>query len=70
RGRRHGVRSWRGGCGGGHTVRTRWRGRPRTPRGCGPPGAGRSPGPRERCRGGRERRRGDGGRPGDLEERA
>ena len=25
--RRHGVRSWRGGCGGGRTVRTRWFGR-------------------------------------------
>ncbi|MFK0121280.1 signal peptidase I [Streptomyces sp. NPDC090994] len=63
--RRHGVRSWRGGCGGGRTVRARWRGGPRAPRGCGPPDDGRGPGPRERCRDGRERRRGD-GRPGGL----
>jgi signal peptidase I len=31
--RRHGVRSWRGGCGGGRTVRQRRRGVPRTHRG-------------------------------------
>lgn len=31
--RRHRVRSWRGGCGGWRTVRTRRRGEPRTPRG-------------------------------------
>ncbi|MGW3951945.1 signal peptidase I [Streptomyces sp. NPDC004752] len=31
--RRHGVRSWRGGCGGWRTVRTRRRGTPRAPRG-------------------------------------
>ncbi|MFI5684904.1 signal peptidase I [Streptomyces sp. NPDC051636] len=31
--RRHRVRSWRGGCGGWRTVRTRRRGAPRTPRG-------------------------------------
>ncbi|WP_306190342.1 MULTISPECIES: signal peptidase I [unclassified Streptomyces] len=37
RGRRHGVRSWRGGCGGWRTVRQRRRGAPRTPRGCGGP---------------------------------
>ncbi|MFK4147481.1 signal peptidase I [Streptomyces sp. NPDC004065] len=36
-GRRHGVRSWRGGCGGWCTVRARRRGAPRTPRGCGGP---------------------------------
>ncbi|MFE1338969.1 signal peptidase I [Streptomyces sp. NPDC058733] len=29
---RHGVRSWRGGCGGWRSVRTRRRGTPRTPR--------------------------------------
>jgi signal peptidase I len=33
--RRHGVRSWRGGCGGWRTVRKRRRGAPRTPRGSG-----------------------------------
>lgn len=33
RGRRHGVRSWRGGCGGWRTVGTRRRGAPRAPRG-------------------------------------
>jgi signal peptidase I len=33
--RRHRVRSWRGGCGGWRTVRTRRRGAPRTPRGSG-----------------------------------
>ncbi|MBG0852206.1 signal peptidase I [Streptomyces spinoverrucosus] len=38
--RRHRVRSWRGGCGGWRTVRTRRRGAPRTPRGSGPPGHG------------------------------
>ncbi|MET8245836.1 signal peptidase I [Streptomyces sp. NPDC005202] len=36
--RRHGVRSWRGGCGGWRTVRTRRRGAPRTPRGSSCPG--------------------------------
>ncbi|PZH09623.1 signal peptidase I [Streptomyces sp. NTH33] len=40
RGRRHGVRSWRGGCGGWRTVRTRRRGAPRTPRGGSEPGCG------------------------------
>ncbi|MET9441745.1 signal peptidase I [Streptomyces sp. NPDC006610] len=34
---RHGVRSWRGGCGGRRTVRTRRRGAPRTFRGSSPP---------------------------------
>ncbi|TKT03002.1 signal peptidase I [Streptomyces lasalocidi] len=38
---RHRVRSWRGGCGGWRTVRTRRRGAPRTPRGSGRPGCGR-----------------------------
>ncbi|MER7919675.1 MULTISPECIES: signal peptidase I [unclassified Streptomyces] len=33
RGRRHGVRSWRGGCGGWRTVGSRRRGAPRKPRG-------------------------------------
>jgi signal peptidase I len=33
RGRRQGVRSWRGGCSGWRTVRTRRRGAPRNPRG-------------------------------------
>ncbi|MFV0133404.1 signal peptidase I [Streptomyces sp. HMX87] len=42
-GRRYGVRSWRGGCGGWRTVRTRRRGRPRTPRASGRPGRGRRP---------------------------
>ncbi|HZF92439.1 signal peptidase I [Streptomyces sp.] len=37
---RHRVRSWRGGCGGWRTVRTRRRGAPRTPRGSGRPGRG------------------------------
>ncbi|HLL37153.1 MAG TPA: signal peptidase I [Streptomyces sp.] len=37
---RHRVRSWRGGCGGWRTVRTRRRGAPRTPRGTGRPGRG------------------------------
>lgn len=40
RGRRHRVRSWRGGCGGWCTVRTRRRGASRAPRGSGPPGRG------------------------------
>ncbi|MEG3629027.1 signal peptidase I [Streptomyces poriticola] len=39
--RSHRVRSWRGGCGGWRTVRTRRRGGPRTPRGGGCPGRGR-----------------------------
>jgi signal peptidase I len=39
--RRHGVRSWRGGCGGGCTVRQRRRGVPRTSRGRGGPRFGR-----------------------------
>ncbi|MGW1541030.1 signal peptidase I [Streptomyces sp. NPDC002309] len=47
RGRRHRVRSRRGGCGGWRTVRTRWRGAPRTPRGSGPPGRGPRCEPRE-----------------------
>ncbi|OIJ65921.1 signal peptidase I [Streptomyces mangrovisoli] len=38
--RRHGVRSWRGGCGGWRTVRTRRRGAPRAPRGRGRPRRG------------------------------
>ncbi|GGX21955.1 signal peptidase I [Streptomyces lomondensis] len=38
--RRHRVRSWRGGCGGWRTVRTRRRGAPRTPRGIRRPGRG------------------------------
>lgn len=38
--RRHRVRSWRGGCGGWRTVRTRRRGAPRTPRGISRPGRG------------------------------
>jgi signal peptidase I len=38
---RHRVRSWRGGCCGWRTVRTRRRGAPRTPRGVGRPGRGR-----------------------------
>lgn len=38
---RHGVRSWRGGCGGWRTVRTRRRGAPRTSRGRSRPGRGR-----------------------------
>ncbi|GGS61308.1 signal peptidase I [Streptomyces griseoviridis] len=45
--RRHGVRRWRGGCGGGRTVRARRRGGPRAPRGRGRPGRERRPGPRE-----------------------
>ncbi|MEU7059660.1 signal peptidase I [Streptomyces sp. NPDC046197] len=47
RGRRHGVRSWRGGCGGWRTVRTRRRGAPRTPRGSSCPRLGRGRGLRE-----------------------
>ncbi|MFS4094819.1 signal peptidase I [Streptomyces sp. AF1A] len=39
--RRHGVRSWRGGCGGWRTVGTRRRGAPRAPRGSTRPCAGR-----------------------------
>ncbi|MEU6481598.1 signal peptidase I [Streptomyces sp. NPDC047017] len=39
-GRRHGVRSWRGGCGAWRTVRKRRRGAPRTPRGSGRPRCG------------------------------
>ena len=38
--RRHRVRSWRGGCGGWRTVRTRRRGAPRTSRGSTRPGRG------------------------------
>ncbi|EFL35143.1 signal peptidase I [Streptomyces viridochromogenes DSM 40736] len=38
--RRHRVRSWRGGCGGWRTVRTRRRGAPREPRGIHRPGRG------------------------------
>ncbi|MFJ5778133.1 signal peptidase I [Streptomyces sp. NPDC093094] len=37
----HRVRSWRGGCGGWRTVRTRRRGAPRTPRGSARRGRGR-----------------------------
>ncbi|AWW37311.1 signal peptidase I [Streptomyces cadmiisoli] len=44
---RHRVRSWRGGCGGWRTVRTRRRGAPRTPGGRSPHGAGRRPSHRE-----------------------
>ncbi|MFB8248364.1 signal peptidase I [Streptomyces sp. NPDC001046] len=40
RGQRHRVRSWRGGCGGRRTVRTRRRGAPRTPRAIRRPGGG------------------------------
>ncbi|MFC7843941.1 signal peptidase I [Streptomyces sp. NPDC057382] len=40
RGQRHRVRSWRGGCGGRRTVRTRRRGAPRTPREIRRPGGG------------------------------
>ncbi|MDF3302771.1 signal peptidase I [Streptomyces tropicalis] len=57
-GRRHGVRSWRGGCGGRRTVRTRRRGEPRTSRGSGRPG-------REQRRGIRQRARSIRGRHGD-----
>ncbi|WP_416979447.1 signal peptidase I [Streptomyces sp. T028] len=39
--RRHGVRSWRGGCGGWRTVRARRRGTPRSSRGHRRPGWGR-----------------------------
>jgi signal peptidase I len=45
--RRHRVRSWRGGCGGRRTVRTRRRGTPRTPRGSSCPGRGQRRDPRE-----------------------
>lgn len=38
---RHGVRSWRGGCGGWRSVRSRRRGTPRTPRGVRRLGRGR-----------------------------
>ncbi|WP_329221452.1 signal peptidase I [Streptomyces sp. NBC_01485] len=38
---RHGVRSWRGGCGGWRTVRARRRGSPRAVRGSSRPGRGR-----------------------------
>ncbi|MFK0167755.1 signal peptidase I [Streptomyces sp. NPDC090306] len=41
--RRHRVRSWRGGCGGWRTVRTRRRGAPRAPRGRSRPGRRRDP---------------------------
>ncbi|MFJ2605822.1 signal peptidase I [Streptomyces sp. NPDC091279] len=44
---RHRVRSWRGGCGGWRTIRTRRRGAPRTPRGRGRPDGGRRCDPRE-----------------------
>jgi signal peptidase I len=57
RGRWQRVRSWRGGCGGRRTVRTRRRGEPRTPRGGGRSGPGRRPGLRTRL--------GDRGRQGD-----
>ncbi|GHB64877.1 signal peptidase I [Streptomyces viridiviolaceus] len=57
--RRHRVRSWRGGCGGWRTVRTRRRRGPRTPRGSGCPGRER------RSTGVRERLRYDGGRRGE-----
>ncbi|MGW2486571.1 signal peptidase I [Streptomyces sp. NPDC001606] len=40
-GRRHRVRSWRGGCGGWRTVGTRRRGAPRAPRGSERPRTGR-----------------------------
>ncbi|WP_223188881.1 signal peptidase I [Streptomyces sp. TRM68416] len=49
---RHRVRSWRGGCGGWRTVRTRRRGS-RTPRGSGRPGRGRRRDLEQRGRGGR-----------------
>ncbi|MGY3204299.1 signal peptidase I [Streptomyces sp. TE5632] len=38
--RRHRVRSWRGGCGGWRTIRSRRRGAPRSNRGAGRPGRG------------------------------
>jgi signal peptidase I len=47
------VRSWRGGCGGWRTVRSRRRGTPGTPHGSGRPVHGRRPGLRERLRDGR-----------------
>ncbi|WP_265296249.1 signal peptidase I [Streptomyces sp. SHP 1-2] len=49
-GRRQRVRSWRGGCGGWRTVRTRRRRGPRTPCARVRPGDGRRPGPGERPR--------------------
>ncbi|OMI86613.1 signal peptidase I [Streptomyces sp. M1013] len=55
--RRQRVRSWRGGCGGWRTVRSRRRGEPRTPRGELRSGRGRRPGLRVRLR--------DRGRQGD-----
>ncbi|WP_440554391.1 signal peptidase I [Streptomyces sp. SCPE 10] len=55
RGRRHGVRSWRGGCGGWRTVGTRRRGAPRRPRGGERLGPGRRHDHRERRDGGRRR---------------
>ncbi|MCS0604268.1 signal peptidase I [Streptomyces sp. LP11] len=45
--RRHGVRSWRGGCGGWRTFGTRRRGAPRTVRGRERPWSGRCHDPRE-----------------------
>ncbi|MEU7426891.1 signal peptidase I [Streptomyces sp. NPDC040750] len=45
--RRHGVRSWRGGCGGWRTFGTRRRGTPRAPRGSARPRTGRRHDPRE-----------------------
>ncbi|GAB2759598.1 signal peptidase I [Streptomyces bullii] len=45
--RRHRVRSWRGGCGGWRTVRTRRRGAPRAPRGISRPGREQRRDPRE-----------------------
>ncbi|MEV7793715.1 signal peptidase I [Streptomyces sp. NPDC087512] len=59
--RRQRVRSWRGGCGGWRTVRSRRRGTPGTSRGQGRPDRGRRPGLRERLR--------DRGRQGDGTER-
>ncbi|GAA4807164.1 signal peptidase I [Streptomyces ziwulingensis] len=61
--RRHGVRSWRGGCGGRRTVRSRRRGGPGTPPGSGRPGRGQRSGAPERPPGGGWRR-GDGRAPG------
>ncbi|MFB7505073.1 S26 family signal peptidase, partial [Streptomyces broussonetiae] len=46
-GRRHRVRSWRGGCGGWRTVGTRRRRAPRAPRGSERPQPGRRPDLRE-----------------------
>ncbi|EFE66858.1 signal peptidase [Streptomyces viridosporus ATCC 14672] len=56
RGRRQRVRSWRGGCGGWRTVRTRGRGTARAFPGSGLPGRGRLRDPREPHPGGRWRR--------------